>query len=197
MTEISLRRQPVQGRSRASCAAIKEAAARILVAAGPGALNTNAIAECAGVSVGTLYQYYPAKEAIVADLVREMRAGMLADIERGAAEARGRNLRCAVRILVSASLNHHRVDAPRAEALERAEAVLPMDEETNALKQRIIGLVAEVLGRHGIADTALAARDLAALTRGMAQVAISAGETDFDALAARISRAAYGYLSYP
>lgn len=151
----------------------------------------------AGVSIGTLYQYYPAKEAIVADLVREMRAGMLSDLERGMAAARGGDLRSSVRILVDASLDHHRRDASRAEALEQAEAALPMDIETDALKQRIVGLVTDVLSGYGVSEPTLAARDLAALTRGMAQAAIAAGETDFDALAARISRAAIGYLSNP
>lgn len=194
MAEISPRKQPRQARARATCAAVKQAAARILIAGGPSALNTNAIAETAGVSVGTLYQYYPSKQAILAELVRDMRAGMLADIERGRAQAQGRDLRSAVRLMVGASLDHHRRDPRGAEAIERAEAELPMDAETEALKRRIVALVAELLANHGIADPGLAARDLSAMTRGMAQAAVAAGETDFDALTKRIARGAIGYL---
>lgn len=194
MAEISVRKQPLQARSRATCAAIKEASARILLIGGQGALNTNAIAETAGVSVGTLYQYYPTKEAILAEMVRDMRAGMLADIERGITAARGRDLAGAVRIMVDASLDHHRRDAAGSEALERAETMLPMVGETAELKRRIGGLIATLLEGYGVADPAIAARDLAALTRGMAQAAVEAGESDIDALAARISRAAKGYL---
>jgi len=53
---------------------MREAAARILEAAGLAALNTNAVAEKAGVSVGSLYQYFPAKESLLVTLIRRNRA---------------------------------------------------------------------------------------------------------------------------
>lgn len=59
------RRNPKQARARASCQAILEAAAHILEREGPEGFNTNAIAERAGVSIGTLYQYFPDKAAIL------------------------------------------------------------------------------------------------------------------------------------
>lgn len=62
------RRTPSQSRSIATCDAIVEGAARVLVRDGPQLLNTNRIAKVAGVSVGTLYQYFPDKTAIVAAL---------------------------------------------------------------------------------------------------------------------------------
>jgi AcrR family transcriptional regulator len=49
---------------------IFEATARILQREGRAALNTNYIAECAGISVGTLYQYFPNKEAILVAMAR-------------------------------------------------------------------------------------------------------------------------------
>lgn len=49
--------------------AILTAAGQILVTEGPDALNTNRIAERAGVSVGSLYQYFPSKAAVVGALV--------------------------------------------------------------------------------------------------------------------------------
>src|SRR5262245_10380320 len=52
------RRQPVQARSRATTAAILEAAARVFAEHGYAAGTTNRIAERAGVSVGSLYEYY-------------------------------------------------------------------------------------------------------------------------------------------
>jgi AcrR family transcriptional regulator len=48
---------------------IVEAAARILFREGADALSTNRIAEVAGVSVGSLYQYFPNREAIVTQLI--------------------------------------------------------------------------------------------------------------------------------
>jgi AcrR family transcriptional regulator len=63
------RKTPIQGRSRNTVDVIVEAAARILTREGADALSTNRIAEVAGVSVGSLYQYFPNREAIVAALI--------------------------------------------------------------------------------------------------------------------------------
>jgi AcrR family transcriptional regulator len=60
-----MNRMPKQARAKATCAAILEATARILEAHGEARLNTNLIAETAGVSIGTLYQYFPHKRAIL------------------------------------------------------------------------------------------------------------------------------------
>ncbi|MCA3366430.1 MAG: helix-turn-helix transcriptional regulator, partial [Roseomonas sp.] len=65
------RKQPIQDRSRETVGAILEAAARILEAEGLEAANTNAIAARAGVSIGSLYQYFPDKVAIFAELIRQ------------------------------------------------------------------------------------------------------------------------------
>ncbi|MBU1412455.1 TetR/AcrR family transcriptional regulator [Myxococcota bacterium] len=65
------RKKPVQGRSKASVEAILMAAAQVFEAHGYAAGTTNRIAERAGVSVGTLYQYFPSKEAIVVALLEE------------------------------------------------------------------------------------------------------------------------------
>jgi AcrR family transcriptional regulator len=64
-TMANQRRAPRQARSRAACEAIVEAAAQILEARGPEALTTSAVAERAGVSIGTLYQYFPDKQSIL------------------------------------------------------------------------------------------------------------------------------------
>lgn len=59
------RRRPKQARSRATWDAILEATAQILERDGAAGFNTNAVAERAGVSIGTLYQYFPDKQAIL------------------------------------------------------------------------------------------------------------------------------------
>ncbi|HEY1750628.1 MAG TPA: helix-turn-helix domain-containing protein [Caulobacteraceae bacterium] len=77
------RRQPRQARSRATWEAIVEAASQILERRGPAALNTNDVAERAGVSIGTLYQYFADKRAIlVAAAQRELAAGAADDGRR-------------------------------------------------------------------------------------------------------------------
>lgn len=63
------RKRPAQARSRAVVDAILGGAARILEGDGP--LDTNRVAKAAGVSIGTLYQYFPNKEAILGRLVEQ------------------------------------------------------------------------------------------------------------------------------
>jgi AcrR family transcriptional regulator len=59
------RRKPRQARSRATVETIVEAAAQILERQGPGGLTTNGVAERAGVSIGSVYQYFPDKQALL------------------------------------------------------------------------------------------------------------------------------------
>lgn len=58
------RRKPKQARSRALVDAVVTATAQILREAGPEAASTNRVAERAGVSIGSLYQYFPDKQAL-------------------------------------------------------------------------------------------------------------------------------------
>ncbi len=62
--EIKPRKRPRQQRSKAVVDAIIEAATRIWMADGFSRMTTNQVAELAGVSIGSLYQYFPNKEAI-------------------------------------------------------------------------------------------------------------------------------------
>src|SRR4051812_11840162 len=64
-TVISARKQPVQARSARLVADILEAAARVLTREGARHFTTVRVAEEAGVSIGSLYQYFPSKEALL------------------------------------------------------------------------------------------------------------------------------------
>ena len=66
----SLRKRPVQGRSKATVEAVLKAGAQLLLEIGYDKASTNKIAELAGVSVGSLYEYFPGKEAIFAEISR-------------------------------------------------------------------------------------------------------------------------------
>ena len=65
-----MRRIPSQARARDTIEVILEATARILERDGRAGLSTNAIAELAGISIGTLYHYFPSKEAILVAMAR-------------------------------------------------------------------------------------------------------------------------------
>jgi AcrR family transcriptional regulator len=70
---MSDRRQPQQARAERRKASLLDAAAALLEREGHAAVNTGAIAQEAGASVGTVYQYFPHKEAVLAALMTRYR----------------------------------------------------------------------------------------------------------------------------
>jgi AcrR family transcriptional regulator len=67
--QVLPRKQAQQERSKAMVQDLLEATARVLVQVGYDKASTNRIAEAAGVSIGSLYQYFPTKEALVSALI--------------------------------------------------------------------------------------------------------------------------------
>jgi len=124
--ELRPRKRPSQARSRETVQAILEAAARIFAAHGYAAGTTNRIAEAAGVSVGSLYEYFPNKDALLVALMEAHVSEGQALLEEAAEGVAGRRLRLrpAVRQLVGAMIALH----ARDRALHRVlfeEAPLP------------------------------------------------------------------------
>jgi AcrR family transcriptional regulator len=123
------RKAPTQQRARDTIDCILEATARVLIAEGFEGASTNRVAAVAGVSVGSLYQYFPSKEALVAALVErhvdEMTRELAVEINRvialPLAEAVGRMVELMLRAhAVNPAL--HRVlieQVPRIGRLER------------------------------------------------------------------------------
>jgi AcrR family transcriptional regulator len=79
---ISARKQPRQSRSAQLVADILEAAIRVLVRDGAYHFTTARVAEAAGVSVGSLYQYFPNKEAILFRLQADEWRQTMSQLER-------------------------------------------------------------------------------------------------------------------
>lgn len=69
--------------------AILEAAVRVLGQHGAAGLTTRRVADVAGVSVGSFYQYFPNKEAVLAELVRRRVDGLVSVLEAACAAATG------------------------------------------------------------------------------------------------------------
>ena len=76
-----LRKTPSQTRALRTIDTLFEAATRILASEGEAGFTTNRIAERAGFSIGTLYQYFPSKEAIVVALVRRHRERVMRELD--------------------------------------------------------------------------------------------------------------------
>lgn len=104
------RKSAVQDRSRATVAALVEATARILVRDGFDRASTNRIAEVAGVSVGSLYQYFPGKEALVVAVAERHRRDIMQVVGGAMAEVMSLPLQEGIPKLVSIAIDAHRVD---------------------------------------------------------------------------------------
>jgi len=125
------RKNASQERSRATVDALIEATARILVKEGFDNASTNRIAEQAGVSVGSLYQYFPGKEALVAAVIERHQQDILRVARASLPKAPGQSLKQEMRSLVAAGVAAHRSDPklhrvlaeqlPRTGKLENAE----------------------------------------------------------------------------
>jgi AcrR family transcriptional regulator len=76
---LELRKQPSQARSKAMVDTILDATARVLVERGYAKTNTNIVAELAGISVGSLYRYYPNKNALISAL-QERHVGKMLNV---------------------------------------------------------------------------------------------------------------------
>jgi AcrR family transcriptional regulator len=104
------RKQASQERSRATVDALVEATARILVREGFDKASTNRIAEVAGVSVGSLYQYYPGKDALVAAVIDRHNQEIMQVVRDALAEVAAQPIEKAVRRLVGVAIEAHRID---------------------------------------------------------------------------------------
>ncbi|UGQ48605.1 TetR/AcrR family transcriptional regulator [Massilia endophytica] len=107
---VKPRKEASQQRSRATVDALVEATARILVRDGYDKASTNRIAEEAGVSIGSLYQYFPAKEALVAAVIDRHQSDIMGIVHAAVAEAEELPLRDGVHRLVAAAIEAHSVD---------------------------------------------------------------------------------------
>ncbi|OUS31588.1 hypothetical protein A9Q99_03185 [Gammaproteobacteria bacterium 45_16_T64] len=93
--DFSMRKEPVQQRSKVLVDALLDATARLLVEIGYTELTTNKVAETAGVGIGSLYEYFPNKESLVAKLIERngleiaatIQSSMLVALEKDHEEA--------------------------------------------------------------------------------------------------------------
>jgi AcrR family transcriptional regulator len=191
--DISLRKPPRQQRARATVDFILEAATRVLAADGLAGLTTNRVAEVAGVGIGSLYQYFPNKSALVAALIARAQDGLADEVERLVA-AEGVPLDALLHDLAALAV-HQQYATPRlAAALDAEEARLPVKPLVASAEQRLHAAVAKVAARHGHPDPAVAARDLLLITKALVEADMGAADGPAPDLVARLHRALTGYL---
>jgi AcrR family transcriptional regulator len=113
------RKTPVQERSSSTVSSIFEATIQVLVDVGLERLTTTRVADRAGVSVGTLYQYFPNKSALLAAVLERYLIVIVEAVELACQGARGKSL-----AEIAAALVNSFVDAKLANP--KASVVLSM-----------------------------------------------------------------------
>jgi AcrR family transcriptional regulator len=191
---IHLRKQPRQSRSRAKVDGILAAAADLCSGPGLDALTTNAVAARAGVSIGSLYQYFPGKEALLAALIRAERANLLEAVERIVCSDDEHSLEKLVDDLIEVTVAHYLERPSLSRTLHLAQTQIPTDPAADEFSVRVTLLIAARLDELAIPRPETTAQDVLAILRGMIDAASSAQEPDRSALTVRTRRAVMGYL---
>ncbi|MGE0053087.1 MAG: TetR/AcrR family transcriptional regulator [Hyphomicrobium sp.] len=102
---LNPRKAPSQTRSVATVAAIHEATIQVLLREGSESLTTTRVAERAGVSVGTLYQYYSNKQALLRAILENHLSKVAETVETACKDVQGEGMFVVVQHAVEAYLN--------------------------------------------------------------------------------------------
>jgi AcrR family transcriptional regulator len=193
------RKSPVQARSAASVDAILEATIQVLLSVGKERLTTTRVALRAGVSVGTLYQYFPNKNALLQAALRRHLDEVTEAVELVCREQKGESLHRMATALITAFLEAKMRDAKTSVALysvssdvDGAKIAQQMGVRSN---KAIVGMLAtarETLTR----DPQLVASMLQGAMTGVSRRLLESGapEKQFDALLQELIFFACAYL---
>jgi AcrR family transcriptional regulator len=170
------RKTASQDRSRATIDAILGATARVLVKHGYEGASTNKIAEAAGVSIGSLYQYFPSKEALVAAVIEHHIGSMMDLIRSSIARVVVLPLREAAREMVRVMVEAHRLapklhrvlveQIPRIGDLDQIDR---LDRETESMVRLYLEARKDEIG---VEDLEMAAFMAVACVESMTHVAV-------------------------
>lgn len=139
------RKSPVQTRSALTVEALHAATIQVLIREGLARCTTTRIAERAGTSVGSLYQYYPNRDALLRAVLEKHLEGIAATVECTCRENRGRTVGEMASALVTEFLAAKLGDPDEARALyavseERGGAMLAA-----RMRERVVAAVADML----------------------------------------------------
>jgi len=150
-----------QQRSRSTVDTILEATARVLTRDGYDRASTNKIAIAAGVSIGSLYQYFPSKEALVAALVERHTQELSNVVRKALIKVAGSPIEIATREFVVAAIDAHRVDPRLHRVLTEEVPRTGRLKDIEAVEQNACAAFREYLELHrsevGVADLDVAA----------------------------------------
>lgn len=150
-----------QQRSRLTVEALVEATARVLIKEGYDRASTNKIAATAGVGIGSLYQYFPSKEALVAAVIERHTNELSQVVRQAMLKVAARPIEVGVRELVAAAIDAHRVDPKLHRILAEELPRAGRPENIDAVERHARGFLRDYLEAHrseiDVADIDLAA----------------------------------------
>jgi AcrR family transcriptional regulator len=188
------RKKPVQTRSAKTVEEILEGAAHILEARGLEGYTTNEVAARAGVSIGSLYQYFPNKDAITLALIESESAVLVEDLN---AAFRMKDTETVLRALIGAAVRNQLRRPKLARLLdfeeERLAAARPASSNAAIARAGIVTFVAKGYGLTDV-EAEVAGRDFMEIIRALTDAAGRRDEVDAALLAQRIEGALVGYL---
>ena len=191
------RKQPVQARSETTVLAIHEASIQVLLSIGYRKLTTTRVAERAGVSVGTLYQYFPNRQALIRAVLERYLMEMSASIQADCQTLRGRSLDEIARGLVDAMIaaKWRRLEVSRA--MHEPLVEVGGAELVRASAARGASLVADLLrscSEIGAVDVEPLAVFLVMACTSMLQAAFIEYAADKETIRAHMNAMVRGYL---
>jgi len=191
---LSPRKSPTQARSVATVEAILQAAAHILETEGLSACSTNAVARKAGVSIGSLYQYFPSKDAIMRELIMEQTTALVEDAEKIDLAQGGRN---ALEDLINIAITHQLKRPALAKILDAEELRLPVAADLKRQSTRLRKTMRDILSQADMPEDAGNAEvmaDLMGIIKGMVDAAGARANSSASNVRKRVRRAVFGYL---
>src|SRR3546814_859458 len=145
---IEQRKNPRQRRSKFTREVILEAAARILSEKSLEGFNTNYVAEVAGVSIGTLYQYFPNKESLIAVLIESTQKDYETLGDQLSHDIEGMSFHDALLEMAKASVDYKYCEPLLAAALDHQEQRLPVEHILIDTEQRCVDGFKTFLSRY-------------------------------------------------
>lgn len=142
---LNARKTPVQARAAVTLDAIFEATIQLLVSDGPHRLTTTRVAERAGVSVGTMYQYFPHKQALIYALNERYLKALADRIEASCQSRHGRPAGEMVEALIDVYWRAKTERSDVTRALYRSVAELDNEPLIDAFAQRADAAITSML----------------------------------------------------
>lgn len=171
-------------------ATILEAATRVLRKYSLEGFNTNRVAATAGVSIGSLYQYFPNKDALMAALIEHVQQQLRSSFEKRLQAVQGKSLEVALTGLASFCVEQQFTDPVFAAAIDHEERRLTLAQVQFASRQSILNGLERLFQSHGVPTPRVAAADCIAIAKAL----VEAEPHPSPDLADRIRRALSGYL---